>query len=83
MFEGAEAEMVDGCSQTEDEDAVTKPLRGVGVLCDASFQWLSGKRDPDLASPPPAVSLSSVSLNLTQLALVASCKTFLILEGAH
>lgn len=78
MFEGAAAEMVDGCSQTQDEDAVTKPPRGVGVLCDASFQWLSRKHHPDLASPPPAVSLSSVSLaSLTWLL------TFLILAGAH
>lgn len=78
MFEGAAAEMVDGFSQTQDEDAVTKPPRGVGVLCDASFQWLSRKHHPDLASPPPAASLSSVSLaSLTWLL------TFLILAGAH
>lgn len=78
MFEGAAAEMVDGCSQTQDEDAVTKPPRGVGVLCDACSSGSAGS-----GVTAPCCQFELCVTHLTHLALVTPYKTFLILAGAH
>lgn len=58
MLEGDEVKTVDGWCDTKHEAVVPEPQRGLGVLCDSSFQRLVRSHDPHPASVSPPLSTS-------------------------